>query len=149
MIFAHYMAFRIRYYIHLKKKLYYKLLPQTNYNKYSTRAHLIITTHTRQTYQRSWTTQEQGRMFRLEMVRFSSVRFGQVFLRTENRTIGSVQRLCRTPNRTIGSVQNGLVLVLMASEPEPDPFFLFFSFFSFSEPEFISSYIFSVLQAKY
>ena len=63
------------------------------------------------------------------MVRFGSVRFGQVFLRTENRTIGSVQRLCRTPNRTIGSVRNGPVLVLKASEPEPDPFFSSFFFF--------------------
>ena len=71
----------------------------------------------------------------LEMVRFGSVRFGQGFLRTENRTIGSVQRFSRTENRTVGSVRNGPVLVLKASEPEPDLFFFFlFSFFLFLNP---------------
>ena len=61
----------------------------------------------------------------IEMVRFGSVRFGQGFLRTENRTIGPVQRFSRTENRTVGSVRNGPVLVLKASEPEPDLFFFF------------------------
>ena len=65
----------------------------------------------------------------VEMVRFGSVRFFKVFLRTENRTISPVHRLWRTLNRTVGSVRDGPVLVLRASEPRtgPNMFFFFFS----------------------
>jgi hypothetical protein len=57
----------------------------------------------------------------LGMVRFGSVRFFRVFLRTENRTDGPVLRFCRTENRTVGSVQNGPVLVRKVSEPRTGP----------------------------
>jgi hypothetical protein len=60
------------------------------------------------------------------MVRFGSVWFFKVFLRTKNWTIGPVHRLWWTLNWTIGSVQNGPVLVLRASEPWTGPNMYFF-----------------------
>ena len=57
----------------------------------------------------------------LGMVRFGSVRFFRVFLRTPNQTISSVHGFWWTSNQTIGLVQKGPVQVLQPSEPWTGP----------------------------